>query len=85
MPGRQSLDRGLNTVFDADLVRTLCQEILGEKDPQRLEELLTDLRTVVKRETEEVRGRVHYLVQKYADVLRDEPSVVPLNPSAEIS
>jgi hypothetical protein len=53
---------GLNTVFDANSVRTLCREILGEKNPQRMEELLSDLRTVTKAETEEARKRVRYLV-----------------------
>lgn len=56
-------------VPDVNLVRTLCRKILDEKDPQRLEELLSDLRTAMKGETEEARDRVRYLFQKYAHVL----------------
>jgi hypothetical protein len=71
---------GLSSVPDVNLVRTLCREILQEKDPQRLEDLLADLRTAMRTETEDVRERVRYLVQKYAHVLRDEePSLLTLN------
>lgn len=69
---------------DVNLVRTLCREILDETDPERLEELLFDLRTAMRAETDEVRERVRYLVQKYAHVLRDEPPVPPDTPT-EIS
>jgi hypothetical protein len=56
-------------MFDVNLVRTLCREIVEENDPDKTEELLSLLQAVIKDDQEEVRLRMHYLAQKYARAL----------------
>ena len=57
--------RGNAFVYDTDLVWQLCREITGEKDPERVEELLSLLRAVVKEDQEEIRVRMKFLAKKY--------------------
>ena len=52
-------------MYDTDLVWQLCREITGEKDPERVEELLSLLRAVVKEDQEEIRVRMKFLAKKY--------------------
>jgi len=58
-------------VFDDDLVRRLCREIVEEKDPEKVADLLSLLQAVIKDDQEEVRVRVLFLVQRYGSFLAD--------------
>lgn len=53
-------------MYDVGLVRSLCQEIADENDPEKAEELTALLRAVVKDDQEEVRTRMAFLAKKYA-------------------
>lgn len=52
-------------MYDTDLVRQLCREIRDEKDSQRVEELISLLRAVVKEDQEEIRIRMKFLAKRY--------------------
>jgi hypothetical protein len=52
-------------LFDADLVRNLCKEIVDETDPDASADLLSLLQAVIKDDQEEVRLRAIFLVKKY--------------------
>ena len=56
-------------VYDSGLVRRLSREITDEVDPQRVEELISLLRAVVREDQEEIRIRMRFLVKKYAPVI----------------
>ena len=58
-------------VFDADLVRTLCQKILQENDPEKTSDLLSLLHAVIKDDQEEVRLRAYFLSRKYGTAFDD--------------
>jgi hypothetical protein len=58
-------------VYNTDLVRQLCSDILHEEDPHKVEELISLLQAVVKDDQEEVRTRMAFLVKKYADIISD--------------
>jgi len=51
-------------------IRDLCQEILKEQDPVRVEELLTLLRSVVKAGQEETRTRMRFIATYYSNQIR---------------
>jgi hypothetical protein len=53
-------------VYNSDLVRQLCGDILNEKDSHKAEELISLLRAVIKDDHEEVRVRMAFLAKKYA-------------------
>ena len=57
-------------MFDADLVRNLCKEIVDETDPDKSADLLFLLGAVI-REQEEVRLRALFLVRKYGHAFDD--------------
>jgi hypothetical protein len=57
-------------LFDADLVRNLCKEIVDETDPDKSADLLFLLGAVI-REQEEVRLRALFLVKKYGHAFDD--------------
>jgi hypothetical protein len=56
-------------MFDVNLVRTLCREIVDESDPDKSEELLSLLQAVIKDDQEEVKLRMQYIAKKYARAL----------------
>jgi hypothetical protein len=56
-------------MFDVNLVRILCRQVVDENDPDKSEELLSLLQAVIKDDQEEVKLRMRYLTQKYARVL----------------
>jgi len=58
-------------MFDEHLVRTLCREIVEEKDPEKTGELLSLLRAVIKDDQEEVRIRALFLAKKYGHAFHD--------------
>ena len=59
-------------MFDAGLIRQICQELAKEKDSHRVQELVSLLQGVVRDDQEEFRLRLHYLVKKYESALKDE-------------
>jgi len=46
-------------------IRDLCQQILNEKDPVKVQELLTLLRSVVATAQEESRTRMRFIAKYY--------------------
>ena len=58
-------------MYNAELVRQLCAEILTEKDKPRAEELIALLQAVIKEDQEEIRIRMAFLAKKYSDVLSE--------------
>ena len=58
-------------MFDADLVRNLCKEIVDETDPDKSAELLCLLHAVIRDDQEEVRLRALFLIKKYGHVFDD--------------
>ena len=58
-------------MYNADLVRQLCSDIVAEEDPDRVEDLISLLQAVVRDDQEEVRTRMAFLVKKYANVISD--------------
>ena len=58
-------------MYNPDLVRQLCTDILIERDPHKVEELISLLRAVMRDDQEEVRTRLSFLVKKYANVISD--------------
>jgi len=61
--GADRVSRNRTCVFDDDLVRRLCREIVEEKDPEKVADLLSLLQAVIKDDEEEVRVRALFLVQ----------------------
>jgi len=58
-------------LFEADLVRNLCKEIVDETDPDKSADLLSLLHAVIKDDQEEVRLRALFLVKKYGHAFDD--------------
>jgi hypothetical protein len=58
-------------LFDADMVRNLCKEIVDETDPDKSADLLSLLHAVIKDDQEEVRLRALFLVKKYGHAFDD--------------
>jgi hypothetical protein len=58
-------------VFDPDLVRKLCQEVVRETDSEKTSDLLSLLHAVIKDDQEEVRLRAHFLIRKYGPAFDD--------------
>ena len=52
-------------MYETDFVRTLCQNIANQKDPVKVEELISLLRAVIKDDQEEIRIRMLFLAKKY--------------------
>lgn len=55
-------------------VRELCQQIVDEQDPQRVEELIAVLRSTVRAGHEEARLRMSYVARHYRGRLQDVSS-----------
>jgi len=58
-------------MYNSDLVRKLCGDILNEKDPGRVQDLISLLHAVIKEDQEEIRIRMVFLAKKYADAISD--------------
>jgi hypothetical protein len=52
-------------------VRQLCTDILSEEEPDKVEELISLLRAMIRDDQEEVRARMSFLVKKYPNVISD--------------
>ena len=62
-------------MYDTELVRRLCREIAAEQDPKRTDELVSLLHAMIKDDQDEVRTRLSFLAQRYANLFdesRDE-------------
>ena len=55
-------------MYNADLVRQLCGEIVKENDPEKAKDLISLLQAVIKDDQDEVRIRMALLVRRYAVV-----------------
>jgi hypothetical protein len=58
-------------MYNSDLVRKLCGDIVKEKDPGRSQDLISLLQAVIKEDQEEIRIRMVFLAKKYANALSD--------------
>ena len=58
-------------MYNSDLVRKLCGDILHEKDPGTVQGLISLLQAVIKEDQEEIRIRMAFLAKKYANALKD--------------
>jgi hypothetical protein len=56
-------------VYNVDLVRQLCRDIVNEKDPQREGDLVSVLQAVIREDQEEIRVRMAFLAKKYANAV----------------
>jgi hypothetical protein len=56
-------------VYDTDLVRQLCREIAEEQDPKKTGELVSLLHAMIKDDQDEVRTRLSFLAQRYANLI----------------
>jgi hypothetical protein len=64
--------RGEGILYNVELVRQLCRDINNAKDdPEKEQELLSLLQAVVKEDQEEIRIRMAFLAQKYANAVSD--------------
>ena len=55
-------------MYNTDLVRKLCCEIAQEKDPEKAQDLMSLLQSVMKDDQEDIRIRMAFLAKKYAFV-----------------
>jgi hypothetical protein len=53
-------------VYDLELIRRLCAQAANERDPEKSEELIALLHTVLRDNVEEVKLRVSYLARRQA-------------------
>jgi len=58
-------------VYNADLVRQLCADIMAEKDSTKVRDLLCLLQAVIREDQEEIRTRMAFLAKKYAIAISD--------------
>jgi len=58
-------------MYNSDLVRKLCGDILNAKDPGRVQDLISLLQAVIKEDQEEIRIRMAFLAKKYPDIISD--------------
>ena len=58
-------------MYNSELVRKLCGDIVNEKDPGRVQDLISLLQAVIKEDQEEIRIRMAFLAKKYANALSD--------------
>jgi hypothetical protein len=59
-------------VYNSDLIRHLCGEIVSEQDPDKVSELIALLRAIISDDQEEIRTRIAFLAKRYA--LLNEPA-----------
>jgi len=58
-------------LYNAAVVRQLCADILAEKDPLRVDELIDLMQAVIREDQEEIRVRMAFLAKKYANVIAE--------------
>lgn len=68
-------------MYNAELVRTLCNDIVAEGDSVKAQQLISLLQAVIKDDQEEIRIRMSFLVKKYPIALREpDPDPRPIDP-----
>ena len=65
------LSLGKGFVYNVALVQKLCADIAAEKDPQKVQDLLSLLQAVIRENQEEVRDRMAFIAKTYADVISE--------------
>ena len=55
----------MNELGVNDRIRELCQQILDEEDPDRVEELIASLRNTLRIQNEEARLRLNYVARHF--------------------
>ncbi len=58
-------------MYEVGLIQKLCRQISSENDREKLEELLSLLQAVIKDDHEEVRVRLAFLAEKYAQAMSE--------------
>lgn len=53
-------------MYNADLVRQLCADIVEEKDPNKARNLISLLQAVIKDDQDDIRIRMAFLAKRYA-------------------
>ena len=53
-------------MYSTDLVCKICGEVVNEKDPERVQDLISLLQAVIKDDQEDIRIRMAFLAKKYA-------------------
>ena len=56
-------------MYNSDLVRKLCEDVLHEKDPGRVQDLISLLQAVIKEDQKEIRIKMAFFAKKYANAL----------------
>lgn len=64
-------------MFDAELLRKICKELLTEKDSERLQELLSLLCALVEDDWEDVRVKLRQLSERYPSLRKKSMQKVP--------
>jgi hypothetical protein len=52
-------------VYNTDLVRRICHEIVNEKDSEKSKDLVSLLHAVIKDDQDDIRIRMAFLAKKY--------------------
>jgi hypothetical protein len=64
-------------------VRELCQQILKEQDPLKVEELISALRNAVRAEQDEARLRMSFVARHYRGRLQDSSRSLQAEPLSQ--
>ncbi len=70
-PHRKMLSLGKGFVYNVALVQKLCADIAAEKDPQKVQDLLSLLQAVIRENQEEIRDRMAFLAKNYAEAISE--------------
>lgn len=69
-------------MYNAELVRTLCDDIVAEEDFVKAQQLISLLQAVIKDDQEEMRIRMSFLAKQYPIALREpDPDALPRDPA----
>jgi hypothetical protein len=72
---------GEGPLYNAELVRTLCDDIVAERDAVRAQQLISLLQAVIKDDQEEIRIRMSFLAKQYPITLHEpDPDALPMDP-----
>ena len=58
-------------MFDPELVRRVCCQLLEEECPKKFEELSESLHAIVSANTDQFRLKVDFLARHYPDMFKD--------------
>lgn len=60
-------------MFDTETVRRLCARLLEEDDPDRFEELVDTLHTIVESNVDQARLKMGFVARHYPELLSRPP------------